>query len=195
MISAEDFGQVMVFLREAYPRQEITDMTVEVYYQVLRDLPLDQLKAAVLDLISSDTPWMPAAGQVRARAFDLALQEAGLLTAGEAWAEVKRVVRKHYVRAAPPVIGWNEDGSPQFQEWGAYLFSSPLVYNALESVGGPDVFQLPIEVEHTTRARFQDAYKILVSRERDQARRLPQVREVVKALARNKSLELPEEIE
>ena len=182
MIDPKEFYVLMRWLEAAFPRWEPKPETHEVYYEVLGDLDLPLVKAAISEYVASETPWPPSAGQIRAAAFKLIERERGDKSAGEAWAEARKVVRLHWHPSAMQVIDYGDDG-PRYEEWGPGLFSEPLVYEALEAVGGPSVFMLPQEVEHTTRARFIQAYETLQERRRGDERMLPAVRELVKQLS------------
>lgn len=183
MIDRTDFAVLMRFLTKSYPgRMSCDQETIEAYYMILGDLPLDLVRAAALDYVGSDEKWPPGPGQIRGAAFRLMEEKSDTgRSAGEAWAEVKRRVRDWFPQVKR-IVGWGDDG-PIYQDYGPHLFDDPLAFDALEAVGGPGVFLLPGDVEHTTRARFMDAYNTLLQRARHNARLLPQVREVVNALS------------
>lgn len=164
MIDAQDFHILMKWLEAAFPRWEPRPETHEVYYQVLGDLSLELLKAAVQQYASGDTPWPPSAGQLRALAFGLLERQASIPSSGEAWAEALRHINYY----EPPQV---ED------------FSHPLIKDALDAIGGNRVLCMTeVNMLHTARARFIQAYEALLARERAMARMLPQVREVMMQL-------------
>jgi hypothetical protein len=107
----------MQFLNSAYPRFTLEPETIEVYYQILSDLPLDLVKAAILQLITEDSPWCPSVGQIRSCAFDLLDRESGVPTAWDAWAEVTKRFGTHGHASLPE-------------------FSHPLIKSAVDGVGG-----------------------------------------------------------
>lgn len=165
MIDQVEFVKTMAMIEAGYPRYEPKKDTVSVYYEVLGDLPLDLLQAAVLQWISSDSPWPPSPGQLRAAAFKLIEHTEGRLTAGEAWKE-----------ALDKINSWNPPGAEDF--------SDPLVYEALESIGGNRLLCMSMEDSLTSsRARFIQAYEALRGRERTETRMLPQVRELATLMA------------
>ena len=168
MIDKIEFMKVMGTLAALYPRFQLTDATMEAYYGVLSDLPIDLIKAAALELGSQDSPWFPSAGQLRQAAFNLLEQQDGCLMAGEAWAEVERVCKENYY---PRKLDEGYLGRGITVD----LFSDPIVYAALMAVGGPDYRSKPEDTIHTTRARFMDSYKALKERQRQTRRMLPQV--------------------
>lgn len=162
MIEPDEFRKLMQFLGKAYPRFTLEPETIEVYYQILGDLSLDLVKAAILQLISDDSPWCPAAGQVRGRAFDLLDRESGVSSAWDAWAEVTKRFGTH--------------GHSRLPE-----FSHPLIKRAVDGVGGWRELCMSTNAV-ADRARFVQAYKALAKRERAGLRMLPQVREVLELI-------------
>lgn len=164
MIEPAEFRKVMQFLNNAYPRFTLEPETIEVYYQILSDLPLDLVKAAILQLITEDSPWCPAVGQIRSCVFDLLDRESGVPTAWDAWAEVcKRI---------------GDTGHVCIPE-----FSHLLIKQAVDGVGGWRELCMS-ENAIADRARFVQAYEALARRERIQSRMLPQVREVLELASR-----------
>ena len=170
MIEQIEFMKVMGTLAALYPRFNLTDATMEAYYGVLSDLPIELIKAAALELGSQDSPWFPSAGQLRQAAFNLLEQQDGCLTAGEAWAEARRVLL-------------SDANCPGVSVAGLEDFSDPIVYAAVIAVGGPGILRLKNDAEHTTRARFMNEYKALKERQRQTRRMLPQVAETAARLS------------
>ena len=167
MIGLDEFRKLMHFLGKAYPRFTLEPETIEVYYQILADLPLDLVKAAILQLVSDDSPWCPAAGQIRSRAFDLLDRQAGVPTAWDAWAEITKWFGAH-----------SDDRSlPDF--------SHPLVRQTVDAVGGWRVLCMSTNIV-ADRARFVQAYEAMAKRERAQSRMLPQVRDVLELVSGEK---------
>jgi len=162
MIGPAEFRKLMQFLNNAYPRFTLEPETIEVYYQILSDLPLDLVKAAILQLITEDSPWCPAVGQIRSCAFDLLDRESGVPTAWDAWAEVCKRIGDHG-NTCPPSL-------PEF--------SHPLIQCTVDGVGG--WLDLCMSMNRIAdRARFVQAYEALAKRERMQVRMLPRAREVL----------------
>lgn len=168
MIEPGEFRQLMQFLNNAYPRFTLEPETIEVYYQILSDLPLDLVKAAILQLITEDSPWCPAVGQIRSCAFDLLDRESGVPTAWDAWSEVcKRIGDNGYVSV------------PEF--------THPLIKRTVDAVGGWLVLCMS-ENAVADRARFVQAYETFSRRERAQSRMLPQVRQILELASGEKQL-------
>ena len=156
------FLEVMAFLSAAYPRHNLTDETLAAYRAILGDLSADLLKAAALQIASRDSPWFPAAGQLRAAAFRLLEREAGVPNMGEAWGEVVRKI--------------GEDGHIRVPE-----FSNPLIQAAVNGVGGWRELCMS-ENFVADRARFLQVYEVLAKRERETVAMLPAVADAVAAL-------------
>ena len=172
MINRPEFAAVMAMIEAGYPRWVPKKDTVSVYYEVLGDLPLDLLQAAVLQWISSDSPWPPSPGQLRAAAFKLIEHTERRLTAGEAWKEALDKI--DYYKPPKP-----ED------------FTDPLVFEALESIGGNRRLCMSREDSLTSsRARFIQAYEALRGRERTETRMLPRVRELASLMTGRKVAEI-----
>ena len=159
MIDPAEFRKLMQFLNNTYPRFTLEPETIEVYYQILGDLSLDLVKAAILQLITEDSPWCPSVGQIRSRAFDLLDRESGVPSAWDAWAEVCRRFGTH--------------GHSRLPE-----FSHPLIKRTVDGVGGWRELCMSTNAV-ADRARFVQAYEVMAKRERAQVRMLPQVREML----------------
>lgn len=68
-------------LRDAYPRQEFPDRSVQMYVRMLADADPAELEAAVARLVRR-TPFIPAISEILA---EVAEAKCGLPTAAEAW--------------------------------------------------------------------------------------------------------------
>lgn len=56
----------------AWPRQEVSSDTIAIYVRVLGDLPYDLTQKALDKLMRQDTPFMPTAGEIRAKVYGVA---------------------------------------------------------------------------------------------------------------------------
>jgi len=56
----------------AWPRQEVSAETIAIYVRVLSDLPYDLTQKALDKLMRQDTPFMPTAGEIRAKVYGVA---------------------------------------------------------------------------------------------------------------------------
>jgi hypothetical protein len=153
----------MAFLSASYPRHQLTDETLEAYRAIVGDLDVALFRAAALQIASRDSPWFPAAGELRSAAFRLLERQAGVPSAGEAWGEVVRKI--------------GEDGHIRVPE-----FSNPLIKAAVEGVGGWRELCFS-ENSVADRARFLQVYEVLAKRERETAAMLPAVSDAISQLA------------
>lgn len=154
MIPLPDFRKVMAVLAATYPRQEISGETATAYYAVLQDLPLDLLKAATLHLAAT-SKWFPAASEIRSTAFELVEREAGVPDAYQAWQQVIESMRS--------------GGSYSKPEW-----SHPAIGATVNAIGGYG-YLCRSENMISDRARFVEAYGVMLKRERETVRMLPAV--------------------
>ncbi len=74
-----------------YPDRE-TELMVEAYHIVLKDIDWETLQAATAQYLSTGT-FFPAPGQLRQTVLELRLRASGIPTAAEAWADVLGAVR------------------------------------------------------------------------------------------------------
>lgn len=162
MIDKLEFGKILAVLEDLYPRFKLEARVVEAYYAILKDLPVDLLKAAALQ-IGATSKWFPAASELRSAAFDLVEHEDGVPTAGQAWGEVVRKI--------------GTDGYIRTPE-----FSHPLVGDAVEAVGGWRELCFGTNFV-ADRARYLQVYEALVKRQRFTVAMLPEVREVAARLS------------
>lgn len=159
------FAEMIAMLEAAYPRYHPPKETVSVFYEILKDIPQPMLAAAVLSWVSSDCAWPPTPGQLRAEAFKLQDHATGAISGGEAWREALKKVDRYN----PPR---EED------------FSDPLVFQALESIGGNRVLCETLDSAlHTARARFLQAFETLRERQQRETRMLPAIRELTRQLS------------
>jgi hypothetical protein len=173
MMDPVEFAKVMYLLASLFPRMpSIKEKeTIDAYYAILGDLPVELLKAAALEWGRRDTPWPPSAGQLRSLAFSLVERQQGQITAIEAWEEARRVLGDPS-RYYPGIRGPSESD-----------FSDPAVYDAVRAVGALDICHTPEEMMASTRARFLAAFDVFLDRRRASQQMLPAVRETMERLA------------
>lgn len=163
MVDKTEFGTVLAWLAALYPGFSLQEMTVRAYYEILHDLPVDLLKAAALKC-GAEVKFFPAAAELRAAAFALGENGSGPPTAGEAWSEALKRVNIY----DPPSPG---------------DFSHPLVYEALQAIGGNWVLGMTDQgALSVVQSHFVKAYKALDARRREEMTMLPQVREIAARL-------------
>jgi hypothetical protein len=132
-----------------------------VWIEQLSDIAHDLLQAACLQYRSSKEDWFPSAGRIRNMALDLS-QPTGRRTGIEAWGDV--------------VKAFHEVGS-----YCAHQFDDPLVADVVKMLDWQKLCQS--EDQTADRARFIAGYEAIVSRRRDDALMLPEVRQVQQQIA------------
>lgn len=164
-----DIAQIINFLIDAYPRQEIQPGTVKVYQETLKDIDPALLKAAVLKHISK-SPWFPSVSELRDSAASLIEQANGEPDAYTAWNEVVEQIRK---------IG----------SWGDPEFSNSRITKTVQGIGGWRSLCMS-EYTIADRARFVEAYNTYQARDQEDRRMLPAVHNTIAELAASKRLSI-----
>lgn len=169
MASRVEVAKVIAVLEAGFPafRSNVPiAQVVDVWAQVLGDLDATGLLRAATSYLEGHT-FFPSVGELRARYFELGETANGIPAAQEAWSEVKHAFRRGFSR-------WH---APTAETW-----THPLVHRALDCIGGWYAL-CDSENDAADRARFIEAYNVLLGRERDRERMLPQVREYIEQLA------------
>ena len=123
-----------------------------MYRLALADIDPALLWTAVLQHISN-SKWLPTIAELRQRADEIILEEAGHLAAPEAWGLLLREVRR---------VG----------HWGAPDLP-PNARQALDAIGGWRALCMS-ENSAADRARFLEAYNLICQRQADKRRQFPQ---------------------
>jgi hypothetical protein len=158
MCSLRELTSVIEYLATLYPHFQMGKGTPAAYLTILGDLPYDVLKAAAAQIGSSST-FFPAAAELRKAAMAMVERADGRLSGAEAWEQVCREIR---------VSGYYR--TPQF--------SDPVIYRAVESLGGWQAVCLSENVV-ADRAHFLKIYDVLATRRHDETAMLPLVRETI----------------
>jgi len=152
----KDIAQVIGVLSAAFPNFKPTELTAEIYFQTLADIPADELKAAVLHCVGqSGRAFAPSIGEIRGAVAELRSFAANVPSSYQAWEEVQRQI----------VENGGDYGKP---EW-----SSPLVEEAVKRLGWRTLRMS--EDATADRARFLQCYEQLVERATKQEMILPHV--------------------
>ena len=191
-------------------------LVVETYFLVLKDFSFEHLKAAIAQYLGAGT-FFPTPGNLREAALDLVLSARGIPTAAEAWGNVQDAEK--YLEPAYCRIGWElrqsaldanaeQDGAKYnqsiheqiiheqtcrqckpggFQE----VYNHPVVAEAVRRLGGRDA--LLTDNPAADRARFIEAYNEIVSRERKEASRIPEVADFIEQERNRLALSAPSE--
>lgn len=152
--------RILKILGDIYPTYNLSSSAVEMYVQLLIDIPGAVLEQAALDHISRST-FFPAIAELRCAAFEILEAADPFLTDYQAWAEVQAEIRR---------VGY----------CGQAVFSNPLVEQAVEQLGWRTLCLSENPV--ADRAHFIQAYQALSRQQRGSIRRLQMVNEFIIAL-------------
>ena len=184
-----------------YPNSPITDINVEVvigsFFETLNDLSFETVEAAVRQYQSTET-FFPTPGKLREIAMDLQMLAMGVPTASEAWGmvltaekhvpsvwcEVGAELRNRAFEGYAQAYNAHMDGC-MFCVPGGFreVYAHPAVEETVKILGGRDI----IITDNPTadRARFIDAYREIVARERRKAAMTPEVKAYVTETRQN----------
>lgn len=156
-----DIAQIVKVVSVAFPNWKVTEETYEIYYQLLGDIPAEELKAAVLHcLTEAGRAFAPSVGEIRGAVAELRGMASNVPSPFRAWQEV---------------LG-------QFRETGSYgtpKFSHPLIDQAVRQMGWRELCMSENQI--ADRARFLQCYEQLVGRATREDMLLPEVRGYIEA--------------
>lgn len=156
MASKQDIMKVLGVISAAYPNFSPSEQTVEVYWQVLSDIPSDELKAGCLHCISeSGRKFAPSVGEIRGAVGELRGLSSNLPSSFQAWQEFKHAVT-------------HSNYNP---EW-----SHPLIEKTAKLIGMREYGHSNVDDEPSWRARFIQCYEQLQERAERENLLLPEVR-------------------
>jgi hypothetical protein len=134
-VNADQTRLIVGTLLAAFPRESVTQETVEVYSRMLEDLPYEDTLRAVKRILATRYTF-PTIADVRREVFEDRL---GLPTAVEVWEQVLR-----------PAITDGEDGPPR----------DPLVSEVMKATGISRYDVRSSEKPEVLRGQFVKAYEI-----------------------------------
>ena len=139
MADQTDIAQIIGILSAAFPNFNPTELTAEVYYQVLSDIPSEELKMATRHCIAeAGRKFAPSVGELRGAVGELRGYVANVPSSYQAWQEVLQQI--------------NDVGSYGTPKW-----SNPIVEKAVRAMGWRN---LCLSEEQTAdRARFIQCYE------------------------------------
>lgn len=145
VLDYDDWLKCSAFLTAATGRA-MDAKQIEVYYELLSDIPFDALKVACRRAVQeNDASWMPPIGLIRKHAAD---EMFGSIPAwSDEWEHVRALVHSYG-------IGRQSE---------AYRQMSPMTQQAVTAVGWSSICDSEIISLHATQ--FQKAYESLASRE------------------------------
>lgn len=169
MATHDEVDKVLAILLANWPAlrvQQPLEAISSAWYMGLADLEPDGLMQAVQQVITTAT-FFPCVAELRKAYFELGEMANGIPAAQEAWAEVKHAFHRGFSR-------WH---APTCETW-----THPIVHRALDCIGGWYAL-CDSENDAADRARFIEAYNVLLGRARDRERMSPAVREYIEQLA------------
>jgi hypothetical protein len=190
MASQIEVAQVMAVIGSAYPNFAVTKETVQVYYDLLNDLPVDLLRAATLKCCGeAGRKFAPSVGEIRGASAELMARSGGVPSTLEAWNEVCNAPKSgEYKRLTDEQ---DENGS-WIIEVTPFSWSHPLVGKVAVMLGFPN-FPNP-ENESVDRAHFFKQYEAELQRYSSDTVELPQVTQYIETRRGGKALPMGEAV-
>ncbi|MGB9780640.1 replicative helicase loader/inhibitor [Caldanaerobacter sp.] len=100
--------QILGVLGAAYPNMNISEKTVDIWAELLKDIPFEVAKVVVKKHILENT-YPPTIADIRRNVFEIMTPKTERLTAAEAWGEVMAAVRNYgYYREAEALASMSE---------------------------------------------------------------------------------------
>lgn len=163
MAEKMDVAQVVAMLTAAYPNFNISEITIDVYYETLKDIPADMLKAAAMQAISEPgRKFAPSVGEIRGAVVEIMRKAEGTPGSYEAWQEVVEQMRMT-----------GHTGKP--------IFSHPLILRTVRVFGWRELCLSENPV--ADRARFVEAFEQLSKKETADMAMLPAVKAYIETRA------------
>jgi hypothetical protein len=160
--------RVLKILGDVYPSFQLSSSAIEVYVQLLADIPGPVLEQAALDHISRST-FFPAIAELRSAAFGILEAADPIPTDYEAWSVVQDEIRR---------VG--HCSQPQLK--------NPLAAQVVQQLGWR--YLCFSENPVADRAHFVQAYQALAERQRHSVRRLHVVTKFITTLRADRQLQL-----
>lgn len=175
MAERKDIAAIQARLIASYPNYHPADhaLVSQVWLEILGDLPSDLLKAAVLQYSSESHDFAPSAGTIRAYAFRIQAEAAGVPDAYQAYNEV----------ATKPTRGPRIGEFQQLPDGtyghptGPVEWTHPLVERVATLLGWPHTF--PSDNPVADRAQFAKAWDAQINKYMTGAARLPVVEQYI----------------
>jgi hypothetical protein len=163
MATREEIKAILGYLVMAYPnfKPDFTSPinTLDVYYDILKDISEDELKLAVRSCVAGPSAFAPSPGEIRSKVTGLHVKASGVPSAGEAWEEVMRKM----------VSGGCHNGTPEY--------SHPLIRKAVQAIGIVNIgMSEDVMVE---RAHFLKIYASYLERAIEDDSMLPEAVEYI----------------
>ena len=180
MATQIEVAQIVAMIGAAYPNFSPTKETIAVYYELLKDLPVDVLKIATKQACAeSGRRFAPSVGEIRGMVNELHRQSEGVPTALEAWAELLKAPKSEEINRQTDEK--DADGRIII-EVTKYKWSHPLVRQVAVMLGFPKFPDW--EQESYERTTFMKAYDIQLQKYLQSGELLPEA----KSLIENRSI-------
>ena len=142
--------KLLTIIAAMYPRFEISTLKVELWLDMIGDIPFKEAQMAVKKvMMTSEFP--PTVAEIRKAATDITTNKGDVLDAGKAWGEVMLAIRKY--------------GSWSPEE--AYSIMSPATAKIVKQIGWQEICSS--EVIEVVRGQFMkmfDSYKVREQQDR-----------------------------
>jgi hypothetical protein len=166
-----EVAKLLVVLAASYPKFEVDDLKVQVWYEMLGDLDYDVANIAIKKIIMLNT-FPPAIAEVRKAAIEISSPMG--LTAAEAWGEVIRAIRDY---------GY-------YREKEAMASMSPITAQVVRYLGWREICLS--EEPEILRAHFLKMYDQVAAREQEKQLLSPTMQTEIKKIAKKYDLRLIE---
>lgn len=166
-----EVAKLLVVLAASYPKFEVDDVKVQVWYEMLGDLDYDVANIAIKKIIMLNT-FPPAIAEVRKAAIEISSPRG--LTAAEAWGEVIRAIRDY---------GY-------YREKEAMASMSPITAQVVRYLGWREICLS--EEPEILRAHFLKMYDQVAAREQKKQLLSPTMQTEIKKIAKKYDIRLIE---
>lgn len=156
-------------LTNAYPRTELSKQTISLYIEMLADLDIDLLNAAVHQHIA-ESEWFPTVAALRNKVAELQQMTRQSQDWGAAWGVVMDAANR---------LGYDE----VMQQGLENVFVDPLTLSVVKQIRWREICYADLETLNTLRAQFRDMYQAAQERRTKELKLIPQVREQMAQLA------------
>jgi hypothetical protein len=166
-----EVAKLLVVLAASYPKFEVDDVKVQVWYEMLGDLDYAVASMAVKKIIMQNT-FPPAIAEVRKAVTELMNPEQ--VTSSEAWGEVTRAIRNY---------GYYREGE-------ALASMSPITAQLVRYMGWREICMS--EDIGVIRGQFLRMYEQIATREQEKQLLSPTMQTEIKKLAKKYDIRLIE---
>ena len=89
-----EVSKLFAVLAAAYSRFDADDIKLQLWYEMLKDIPYDVAQVLIKKHIC-ESPYPPTISDIRESVVEITYSEDGRLDAGGAWGEVMRCIRNY----------------------------------------------------------------------------------------------------